>query len=451
MKDKVLFKHLFACTLLVKLAALPARFKSCTKPGFACVLFGAFFAPLFSPSTFAGEAGLAEEKDLVELAQIIRDLGKEKAKVKVNPYPGKASSDKAGDSPLEIHGYIKADFIYDLASKGADVINYQSIPLGSDAGEGHVRFHARQSRINVKKSFATPAGPLVTFVEGDFLGSGGNELLSNSAVFRIRHAYGSWGNWLLGQTWSTFVDVKSYPETIDLGNAAGQTLLRQPMVRYSKSFDDFKLMTSLENPETDVNYTAGTEDAIEQDKQPDFILRGIANKPWGHVSVQYVHRKLAAYRELAGQEETASTSGYALALSGKIKLPGQDDVRFSLASGRGTGRYIQESTNAAADLYLDNDKLRLSANDSSGGYLAYRHWWNDSWRSNFALGFARVDYRMSDEEESYHTYLANLFYQVNKRFLLGVEYLYGERKLTTDYDVTRGEIKRLELSARYSF
>ncbi|WDE04375.1 hypothetical protein SG34_024025 [Thalassomonas viridans] len=442
MKDKVLFKHLFVCTLLVKLAALPGRLKVCGKLKSVSVLFGVVFSPLVL-------AAAPADKELVQLAQALAEVGKDK--VVVNPYPAKPTSDKTGDSPLEIHGYIKADFIYDLASKGADVINYQSIPLGSDAGEGHVRFHARQSRINLKKSFDTPMGSVTTFVEGDFLGSGGNELLSNSAVFRIRHAYGAWGNWLLGQTWSTFVDVKSYPETINLGNAAGQTLLRQSMVRYSRSFDDFKLMTSLENPETDVHFTSGTDNATEQDKQPDFILRGMVNKPWGHVSAQYVRRQLAVYQELEGGEETAKTSGYAVALSGKFKLPGQDDIRFSLVSGRGAGRYIQESTNAAADLYLGNDKLKLSANDSSGGYLAYRHWWNDSWRSNFALGFAQVDYRVSDEEESYHTYLANLFYQVNKRFLLGVEYAYGERKLTTDHDVTRGEIKRLELSARYSF
>ncbi|WDE10843.1 DcaP family trimeric outer membrane transporter [Thalassomonas haliotis] len=447
MKDKVLFKHRFVCTLLVKLGALPGRVKSCARPGFAAVLLGILFSP--SPLV-AAPAPVFEEKDLVQLTQALAEVSK--GKVVVNPYPAKPAADKRADSPLEIHGYVKADFIYDLASKGADVINYQTIPLDSNAGEGHVRFHARQSRINVKKSFATPAGPLVTFVEGDFLGSGGNELLSNSAVFRIRHAYGRWGNWLLGQTWSTFVDVKSYPETIDLGNAAGQTLLRQPMVRYSKSFDNFKLMTSLENPETDVHFTEGTDNAIAQDKQPDFILRGLVNKSWGHISVQYARRQLAVYEEIAGREETAKSSGYAVAITGKFKLPGRDDVRFSLASGRGAGRYIQESTNAAADLYLDADgKLQLSANDSSGGYLAYRHWWNDSWRSNFALGFAEVDYRKSGEEESYHTYLANLFYQVNKRFLLGVEYAYGEREFTGGNEVSRGEIKRLELSASYSF
>ncbi|WP_281560254.1 DcaP family trimeric outer membrane transporter [Thalassomonas sp. RHCl1] len=445
MKDKVLFKHLFVCTLLVKLAAFPGRVKSCIKLCSASVLLGVFFSPL---QLAVAAASFPEEKALVQLTQALDEVGK----VVVNPYPAKPAADKLGDSPLEIHGYIKADFIYDLAGKGDDVINYQNISLDSNVAEGHVRFHARQSRINIKKSFATPSGALVVFVEGDFLGSGGNELLTNSTGFRIRHAYGSWGNWLLGQTWSTFVDVKSYPETINLGNAAGQTLLRQPMVRYSTSFDDFKLMTSLENPETDLSFADGTDNAIEQDKQPDFILRGMVNKSWGHVSLQYARRQLAAFEELDGREETAKTSGYAVAVTGKFKLPGQDDIRFSLASGKGAGRYIQESTNAAGDLYLDaDDKLNLSANDSSGGYLAYRYWWNDSWRSNFALGFARVDHSNSGKKYRYDTYLANLLYQVNKRFLLGVEYAYGERELTSGNEVFSGEIKRLEFSAKYSF
>ena len=45
------------------------------------------------------------------------------------------------------------------------------------------------------------------YIETDFYGSG--------SVLRLRHAYGSYGGLLAGQTWSTFVDDDNFPNTID--------------------------------------------------------------------------------------------------------------------------------------------------------------------------------------------------------------------------------------------
>src|SRR6266849_10069986 len=47
-----------------------------------------------------------------------------------------------------------------------------------------------------------PYGNMTTFIEGDFFGADGNETVTNSNGFRIRHAYGTLGNFLAGQYWT---------------------------------------------------------------------------------------------------------------------------------------------------------------------------------------------------------------------------------------------------------
>ncbi|SDY21008.1 hypothetical protein [Acinetobacter kyonggiensis] len=43
----------------------------------------------------------------------------------------------------------------------------------------------------------------------DFLGGAGRD------TFRIRHAYLTYDQWLVGQTWSNFNAVEYFPETVD--------------------------------------------------------------------------------------------------------------------------------------------------------------------------------------------------------------------------------------------
>ena len=73
-------------------------------------------------------------------------------------------------------------------------------------------------------------------MEGDFFGAAGNESVSNSNGLRVRHAYGTLGGLLAGQTWTTFSDVAAYPETVDFGGPVGVIFARQAQVRWTQPF-----------------------------------------------------------------------------------------------------------------------------------------------------------------------------------------------------------------------
>ena len=68
------------------------------------------------------------------------------------------------------------------------------------------------------------------YVEGDFYGSGN--------AFRLRHAYGSYGGLLAGQTWTNFLDPDNFPNTIDFESPMAFPSFRQAQVRYTARLND---------------------------------------------------------------------------------------------------------------------------------------------------------------------------------------------------------------------
>ena len=86
---------------------------------------------------------------------------------------------------VKIGGYVKADAIYDLDQDlGASLAASAVDTSPGAASDPSFQMHAQQSRLNVTAT----EGDIKVFVEGDFFGGGGNELVSNSNHFRIRHA-----------------------------------------------------------------------------------------------------------------------------------------------------------------------------------------------------------------------------------------------------------------------
>ena len=89
--------------------------------------------------------------------------------------------------------------------------------------------HAKETRLGVATKTDADGHMLKTYIEMDFsVTSGGDERISNSYSPRMRHAFLSYDNWLFGQTWSTFMNVGTLPETLDfIGNTDGAVFVRQ--------------------------------------------------------------------------------------------------------------------------------------------------------------------------------------------------------------------------------
>ena len=393
----------------------------------------------------------ALEARVAELEALVRQMtGKQSASsVATKPIQGAT----AAKSSYKFGGYIKLDGMLsdysggDLApaSLGTQFYVPATIPVGGSPGEGpDLDMQARETRINFKSDHVLASGDkLSTFIEMDFfLGSGGNERVSNSYNPRMRHAFLKYNNWLAGQTWSTFQDVGALAENLDfIGPSEGTTFVRQAQVRYTNGAWEF----AIENPETTITpFGGGTRIVSDDGSIPDLVARYTAKLDNGYIKAAGLVRQLDYKTAAFDDSETA----YGLSLSGKHMF-GEDDIRWMATVGSGTGRYLGLNTSNGAVLDANGN---LTAIDQWGGFVSYRHFWDAQWRSNFTLSYLSNDNDQAltgiGVTKDVYSVHANLLFQPVEKMTVGGEIMFAERTLESDLS---GDMTRLLLSAKYAF
>jgi hypothetical protein len=320
-------------------------------------------------------------------------------------------------------------------------------PVGGVSEGAQFDAHIRQSRFNFTTTTPTDEGDTITgFLEFDMLVTpAGNERVSNSYTPRIRHAFIKYKNLLVGQTWTTFMDVGALPETVDfIGNTDGTIFGRQMMVRYTTGSWEF----ALENPESTITPFGGGGRIVADDGAlPDAIAKYTHSADWGYVKVAGMARQLAY--EDAGSGIDTTESSYGISVTSKINVGDKDDIRISFNTGTGLGRY--SAINAANGAVL-NAQGGLEAIDSTAFAVAYRHIWNNKFRSNFVYAAFSADndtaltgLGVTSDTQSMR---ANLMYQPTAKIVVGAEYALAKREEESGAD---GDMNRLQFTMKYSF
>ncbi|MCD8563366.1 MAG: DcaP family trimeric outer membrane transporter [Alphaproteobacteria bacterium] len=371
------------------------------------------------------------------------------------------------DTTLKLGGYVKADVIHDFnvtrSGLGEEFTLFSQIPLknsNEDRAGGNTRMHAKQTRLNLTATTPTEYGDLKIFVEGDFFQSQGNQTTTNAEGFGLRHAYGELGSFIVGQTWSNYMDLDAYPETLDYVGPTGITLLRQGQIRYTHRPDGSKNSYSiaLENPQSDFAKNPGNPGSDTNINQfPDVTANAKFVGDAGELSVKGVLRQLGAYNTTNANKDR--DTGYAVAVSGKLKVGEKDDLRFQLGYGDGIGRYIYDvgvgsGTGGQGGAFTSTATHDdFEAIKAWGGYAAYRHMWSDKWRSNLLVGTTQITDNPSylnpaTTNERIYSGEANLIWAVTPKVDIGGAYIYGKRETESGAD---GTLHRAQMSAIYKF
>jgi hypothetical protein len=286
-------------------------------------------------------------------------------------------------------GYIKAD-IRTISGDVSSPVTNNDYWIGHGAVTDDIsttKFSVNETRFNAKYVH----GDVTGFIEMDFLGGGGNQIISNSSHPRLRHAFIKYKNFTVGQTWTTFMNTSALAEAADFGGPLNASaFIRQGQVRYTNG----GLQISLENPNSDKG--DGSEDSI-----PDVIAKYTFKGDWGNVSVSGLARQL---NTVGGNTESALGFGVA----GRIKTTGKNDIRFQVHGGN-TGRYV--GVVAARDLVGEE------AEETTSFMVAYRHFWNDDTRSTVFYGSTDAD--LADTKRNHVA--VNLFKNYTKQLSFGVE------------------------------
>ena len=415
-----------------------------------------------SPAELRQQIEVLTQK-MLELDRRQQAAAREQAEVAKNVVTAGASKGSfrlpGSNTSVTVGGYVKLDAVFTNPSAGvgstADLfLQPGAIPVGPGAGDNEhsqVKFGARESRVFAKTSTPTSWGDLVTYVEGDFYGADGNESVSNSNGLRLRHAYGSLGPLLGGQTWTNFMYVPSLPETVDFGGPAGQIFDRQAQVRWTQPFDAAgslaggRWSVALENPESVVTVPGGTTFRADDDHFPDITGQVQFDTSKGRIAVAGLLRQVRA--DSKSPAVTDGSWGGALSVAGIVPTVGKDDVRFTVSAGNAIGRY---SNGFFSDGIVGSDGGIQLAKQWLW-YAAYRHFWSDTLRSNVVLssaGASNPSGTPASTNRSTASAHVNLIWSPVANTDLGVEYIAANRRTE---DGLSGHLHRLQLAAKYSF
>lgn len=344
---------------------------------------------------------------------------------------------QAGDFTVGIGGYARADFIYD-SDQDLGSTNFAG-GLTTDGGnEGtHFRAHARQSRLG----FTADNGRAKLKLEGDFFGAGGNETVSNSYGFRLRHANIQYGNWTAGQTWSTFMDRDfiAYPTTVDFDGSTGAVFARQTVLRYSVGNIDF----AIENPETTAIADPGLNQPLVSETLPDLVVRYTAT---GDKVSWYGAGVAQTFEAQSGTADGESETLLGVHLGIAVKL---EQANLSAAIVNNGGRYAYNAFNQPSVVAINGS---LEAVDSTGIVLAASMPFA---KGTFGIALGTVifedDYANElglDTPEQLDSAHVNYRFKSSDDVAHGFEVSYVERE---DFNGDTGDNTRFQYSATLSF
>jgi hypothetical protein len=401
---------------------------------------------------------LRERLALLE-RQVEEDPGQSDDVLRAGEFPGSMRM-PGTNMAAKVGGFVRLGMVGSFDPIGSDdrFVVGTIPPTGTELAGATSRttISAKRSRINLDMRMDSTVGQFRAFLEGDFAGEGGTD------NYRLRHAYGQYNQFVLGQTWSTFMDNRAIPEDLDFEGLGGQLQVRQPLMRWARNYGEKRsLALGLENP--DASLTGGTGTSAF----PDITGRYRVSGDLGHLQIAGLFRTLNGQLE-EDIEHHDSVPGWGLSLSARrfVGRTGEGyNLVFQISGGEGIGRYLNDlGTVGGQDAAFDPVTGELRALPAIGGYIAYQHWWQETGRTLNLLGrffnrprstfvFSAVDVRPFD-------FMGGLSYDRTTRasvnFIfspittidIGIEGLWGERK---NKDGSKGDAFQLQLVATFRY
>ncbi len=206
----------------------------------------------------------------------------------------------ASSTRIDLYGHAMLDMGYQSKQSDPDwfdVMRPTKLPSEKDEFGDDGAFYAsvRQSRLGVKSFTPTPLGELKTTFEFELFGVGSD---AGQTTFRLRHAWGELGQFGAGQTWSTFMDIDVFPNSVEYWGPNGMVFYRNIQARWTPWSDgDSRFAISLEKPGASGDESKFA-DRVELDgvsgnfELPDLAAHLRLSQDWGHVQLAGILRKI---------------------------------------------------------------------------------------------------------------------------------------------------------------
>ena len=369
--------------------------------------------------------------------------------------PVAVASDSKTD--YDFYGFIQLDAIYDFNRMNADwkdslrpsQICSGEVGCGSD---GETIFSVRQTRFGLSTVTQSDIGEIKGKLEFELYGVGND---AGKTIPRLRHAYFEVGSFLAGQTWSTFMDIDVFPNSIEYWGPPGMVFWRNIQLRWTPMrTKNSSIAIALEQPSASIDQGKGspidpTLGFSGKTEFPDLTAHWRTSGDWGHVQLGGILRSVGYDTSTtAGGEPSGSETGYGINLSGNLKTGSKGTVKAQLAYGDAIASYFNDG---GIDVASSSTGLAPETLTIMGWLLFYDYSWSNQWSSSIGWGGVDQDNSGGQNDDAFagsQYGLVNLLHYPVKEIMLGGELQYGEYE--EKGGVTRDDT-RMQFTAKYMF
>jgi hypothetical protein len=373
-----------------------------------------------------------------------------------------AAEEEERKPTMEIYGFAMLDMGYQGGANHPDwfdVLRPTKLPAfeGEYGEDGDFFAGVRQSRLGVKANIPTALGDVKTTFEFELFGTGVD---AGQTTFRLRHAYGELGQFGAGQTWSPFMDIDVFPNSIEYWGPTGMVFFRNVQIRWMPIQGDSRLTFALERP------GASGEGGDYADRVEVQNLKG--RFPYPDVSGEWRHAGDWGYFEVAGivrymkwddtlDDEfdlSGSDIGWGVNLSSNVRI-GDHVARLQGVYGEGIQNYMND---APVDVGPRIDPGNLTRPLKGEvlplfGLVAFMDFnWESGNTSTIGYSFIEIDNSNGQSADAFSKgdyMLANYLFNPVKGVMFGPEVQYGRRK--NFRDGFSSDDLRLQFSVKYNF
>ena len=360
------------------------------------------------------------------------------------PLGKQADQKKPGtESTLDIYGFAMTDAGYNFGTidpNWFDVVRPTKLPaFANEFGpNGQTFWSVRQTRFGVKSSTPTSLGDLKTIFEFELFGTGVDQ---GQTTFRLRHAWGEVGHFGAGQTWSPFMDIDVFPNSVEYWGPNGMVFFRNVQFRWTPIKTDHDIfMIAAERPGASADqgvYSGRIElsNITPQFILPDLSMQGRFTREWGYFQIASMFRRIAWADNNATPTRDFSGSAFGWGINGTSNLKfGQNTVgKLELVYGHGVQNYMND---APIDIGVQNNFSNPKTPVKGvplpllGAVAFVDHNWSPKFSSTFGGSFENIwnsdAQSASDFHQGYYALTNLLFYPI-KNVMAGGEFQFGRR------------------------
>jgi hypothetical protein len=287
---------------------------------------------------------------------------------------------------------------------------------------------------------------LSTIFEFELFGTGVD---AGQTTFRLRHAYGELGQFGAGQTWSPFMDIDVFPNSVEYWGPTGMVFFRNVQFRWMPLKGDSRITFAVERPGASADQGRYADRIELQDVRPhfpapDFSGEARLGRKWGYVEAAGIVRRIQWVDIGTDQFDLSGDAwGWGVNLSSNLKVRKDNVIKLQIVYGKGIQNYMND---APADVGPvpdpGNTRTPLTGKPIPllGIVAFYDHYWSPKWSST--VGYSRLD---TDNTLGQ----ADNAFKVGQYAFAGVEFQYGYRKNFRDgWSVPD---YRVQFSFKYNF